>query len=310
MAMLIGKFHRLIQSRLVWSIILGMIVIAFIGFGTPFLFASKTEREAGMAGTLNGKGISRRELWDAIVHVRASVAFSTGRMPPMTEETETILRKAAWRRIASLREAERLGFATGPSEIQDAIRSQPVFQQNGRFSLEAYRAMLGRVLGESGLGESFFEEHIRQELLLQKVRMLAAQAVLAPPADVERIYSVLEDEFKIEFVEMKRGLVESGVTVSDADLKAFFDKDPSRYEIPPKVTVKYVHFARAAFTNGLPAPPAEDIEDYYDDHRAQFTVRVPAPPRPTRRRARPTRPPRWSRSCVRSRRSGTRSWPR
>jgi peptidyl-prolyl cis-trans isomerase D len=277
MAMLIGKFHRLIQSRLVWSIILGMIVIAFIGFGTPFLFASKTEREAGMAGTLNGKGISRRELWDAIVHVRASVAFSTGRMPPMTEETETILRKAAWRRIASLREAERLGFATGPSEIQDAIRSQPVFQQNGRFSLEAYRAMLGRVLGESGLGESFFEEHIRQELLLQKVRMLAAQAVLAPPADVERIYSVLEDEFKIEFVEMKRGLVESGVTVSDADLKAFFDKDPSRYEIPPKVTVKYVHFARAAFTNGLPAPPAEDIEDYYDDHRAQFTVRVPAP---------------------------------
>ena len=277
MAMLIGKFHKLIQSRLVWGVFLVLIVMSFVVWGTPFLFTSKSDREAGMAGTLNGKGISRAELWDAMVHVRAAVAFSTGRMPPITDETESILKKAAWRRIATLREAERLGFSAGASEVQDAIRSQPVFQQSGKFSLEAYRGMLGRVLGESGLGERFFEEHVRQELVLQKVRMLASQAVLAPPADVERIYGVLEDEFKVEYVEMKRSLVEPTVTVSDADLKAFFDKDPSRYEIPPKVTVKLVEFALAAFTNGLAMPSAEDIEDFYDNHRRQFTLQVPAP---------------------------------
>jgi len=277
MAMLIGKFHKLIQSRLLWGAFLVLIVLSFVVWGTPFLFTSKADREAGMAGTLNGKGISRAELWDAMAHVRAAVAFSTGRMPPITEETESILKKAAWRRIATLREAGRLGFSSGAAEVQDAIRSQPVFQQGGKFSLEAYRAMLSRVLGESGLGERFFEEHVRQELLLQRVRMLAAQAVLAPPADVERIYGVLEDEFTVEYVELKRALVEPAVTVPDADLKAFFDKDPSRYEIPPKVTVKVVHFAGSAFTNGLAAPPAEDIEDYYDDHRAKFTIQVPAP---------------------------------
>lgn len=275
--MLIGKFHKLIQSRVVWTIILGMIVIAFVGFGTPFLFASKADREGGMAGTLDGKGVTRDELWNAIMHIRMAIALSTGRMPPVTEETDPILRKAAWRRVAGLREAQRLGFSAGEGEIQDAIRSQPFFQQNGQFSLDAYRGLLGHLLGESGLGERFFEEHVGQELVLRKLQMLAAQAVLAPPADVERIFSVLEDQFKIELLELKRSLVESSVTVTADDVKAFFEKDKKRYEIPPKVTVKFVHFDRSVFLKDLPVPPDTDIEDYYDEHRAGFTVQVPVP---------------------------------
>ncbi len=255
--------------------ILVIIVLSFVVWGTPFMFTSKSDREAGMAGTLNGKGVGRDELWSAMMHVRVAVAFSTGRMPPLTEETETIIRKAAWRRIAALQEAARVGFTVGEAEIQDAIRSQQVFQQNGQFSLEAYRGILARVLGETGLGERFFEQHVGEELLLQKVQMLASQAVLAPPADVERIYSVLEDQFKVEYVELKRSLVEKTVAPTADAIKAHFDKDPSRYEIPPKVTVKYVLFDAAAQAKGLAAPSTEDIEDYYDEHRAQFTIRVP-----------------------------------
>ncbi len=277
MAMLIGKFHKLIQSRLVWGVILVIIVLSFVVWGTPFIFTSKADRDGGLAGTLDGQGVTRNELWNATMHIRMAVALSTGRMPPVTEQTEPILRKAAWRRIAGLRETQRLGFSAGVGEIQDAIRSQPVFQQNGQFSLEAYRGLLGHLLGESGLGERFFEEHVGQELVLRKLQMLAAQAVLAPPADVERIFSVLEDQFKIEMLELKRSLVESSVAVTAADIKAFFEKDTKRYEIPPKVTVKVVHFDRAVFLKDLPVPPQADLEDYYDEHRAEFTVQVPAP---------------------------------
>jgi peptidyl-prolyl cis-trans isomerase D len=277
MAMLIGKFHKLIQSRLVWGVILVIIVLSFVVWGTPFIFTSKADRDGGMAGTLDGKGVTRGELWNATMHIRMAVALSTGRMPPVTEQTEPILKKAAWRRIAGLRETQRLGFAAGEGEIQDAIRSQPVFQQNGQFSLEAYRGLLGHLLGESGLGERFFEEHVGQELVLRKLQMLAAQAVLAPPADVERIFSVLEDQFKIEVLELKRSLVESSVAVTAAGIKAFFEKDTKRYEIPPKVTVKVVHFDRADFLKDLPVPPQTDLEDYYDEHRAEFTVQAPAP---------------------------------
>ena len=273
MPMLIGKFHKLIQSRLLWGVFLVIIVFSFVIWGTPFLFASRSERERGVAGTLDGKNVSRDELWNATMHIRAAVALSTGRMPPVTEETEP----TAWRRIASMREAERLGFAVSETEVQDAIRTQPVFQQGGQFNLDAYRGFLGRILGETGLGERFFEEHIRQEILLQKLQMLVTQAVLAPPADIERIYSVLEDQFKVEYIEMKRDVVAQTVSLSDADIQAFFDKDPSRYEIPPKVSVKYVHLGRTAFLDGLSEPDADAIEEYYDEHRAEFTVRVPAP---------------------------------
>lgn len=278
MAMLIGKFHKLIESKAVWAAILVLIVLSFVVWGTPFLMSSESDLSRDAAGTIGEETVSRQELQTAMTHIRASIAMSMGQLPPWDETTEPLIRQAAWRRIAALREAARMGASASAADVREAIASQSAFHQNGRFHLETYRGVVARMFGNSGLGEGFFEEHIRQELILQQVRMLAAQAVLAPPTDVERVFSMIEDQFRVEHIELQREVVEASVQVSGEDIQAFFERDPSRYEIAPKVVVRYVAFSPDAFMEGLAEPDAEDVEDFYDENRSRFIVKVPATP--------------------------------
>ncbi|MCX7817755.1 MAG: SurA N-terminal domain-containing protein [Kiritimatiellae bacterium] len=271
--MWIGKFHAMIQSRITWIIFLVVIVFSFVIWGTPFLFASREERERGAAGVLNGRPVTRAEYWDALQHVRLAIALAaTGQMPSLDERTEPTLRRLAWQRLASLREAARLGIVIRPDEVQDAIRSQPMFQHEGRFRLEAYRGFVNRLLGETGLGEPFFEEHVAQELALQRLRMITAQAVLAPPADIARVFSVLEDVFQIEYLELPPSIVETNIALSEAQIADYFSRHMTNYAIPPRVVVQYVHFRAADHLSEVPPPEANDIEDYYDEHRQQYTI--------------------------------------
>ncbi len=278
MPMLIGRFHALIQSRITWIVFLVVIVFSFVIWGTPFLFSGRGELERGAAGMLDGRPVSRHEFWEMLQHVRLAVAFnSSGRLPPVDERTEPVLRKLAWRRLASLREAARLGLTASDAEVREAVRSQPMFQLEGRFHPESYRNFLARFLGEQGLGEGFFLEHMAQELALRRLRMAVAQSVLAPPADVERIYSVLEDRFIVDYVEAPPPDPAGTPTPSDDELKEFFQRNRQRYEVPPRVVVKYVHFDAARHLAAVPDPAADEIEDYYDEHRAEFTVLEPDP---------------------------------
>lgn len=275
MPMWIGKFHSMIQSRITWIIVLVVIVFSFVIWGTPFLFSSREEHERGAAGVLDGRPVSRIEYWDALQHVRLGVALATlGRLPQLDERTEPRLRQLAWQRIASLREAQRLGIVIRADEVQEAIRSQPMFQHEGKFRFELYRNFVNRLLGESGLDEAFFEDHVAEELALQRLRMITAQAVLAPPADIARVFSVLEDRFRIEYLEIPSSIVESEVHVTDAHVEDYFARHKAKYEVPPRVIVQYVHFPYAEHWNELPSPHESEIEDYYDENRAQFTVEV------------------------------------
>lgn len=276
MPMWIGKFHTMIQSRLTWIIFLVIIVFSFVIWGTPFLFSGREERERGAAGILDGRPVSRSEYWEALQHVRLAVALTaTGQLPPMDERTEPTLRQLAWQRIAALREAARLGITIPSDEVQETIRAQPMFQHEGRFRLELYRNFVRRLLGETQTDQAFFEDHVAQELTLQRLRMVTAQAVLAPPSDVARVFSVIEDKFQIEYLEIPRAVVENEVKVTDAQIEEYFARHKSNYEVPPRVIVQYVHFRAEDQLKEIPPPGTTDIEDYYDEHRTEFTVELP-----------------------------------
>ena len=149
--MLIGKFHKLIQSRLLWGVFLVIIVFSFVIWGTPFLFRSKSDREAGSEGKIGGKPVSRQEFRSAYTHIYASLAMGMGRKPDLSgAKAEAALRQAAWRRVASLREAARLGFTASDEEVQQAIAREPYFQHEGRFSLEMYKNFVGQFLNDLG----------------------------------------------------------------------------------------------------------------------------------------------------------------
>ena len=98
MAMMISKFHKLIQSKVVWYIVLGVIVIAFVGFFTPSMGSKPVKKAEQHVGEIFGEKISRQAYRQALQNTHIWYILSMGR-PPETREQSDALLEQAWQRL-------------------------------------------------------------------------------------------------------------------------------------------------------------------------------------------------------------------
>lgn len=269
MAMLISKFHGLIRSRILLFGFLIIIVFTFVIWGTTWPSQSRRAREANAAGILDGRPVSLEEFRKAYFHAYMSIVLSFGRPIDISPALDQELRRSAWTRLASLREAERVGLTASDEEVVAAIQAHPGFNVSGRFSPAQYQAFIQNVLARMGFNERQFEEHVREEISLQKLQHLLQQAILVAPADIHRAIETLSDIFEVDYVAITAKDVEKEVQVTEDDARTLFLQDPARFTLPEKVRVRYVEVPISNYLAQVNVPE-EDAMLYYDDHAHEF----------------------------------------
>lgn len=273
MAMLITKFHRLIQNKLLWIGFLVVVVFSFVIWGTQM--PDTAAQGPNAAGRLDGEDISFEKYQRARFNTYLSVVLMTGRAINITPEVEEQLHEMAWQRIATLREAERLGIRASNDEVVQAIRSFEFLQANGQFNQQAYDQFAQQFLAQFRATKREFEEHVRQEIVLQKVRAIVERTQLVTPMEVARTFNTLTDSFTVEYVRIPSSMVEADTGVSEDDARAYFNDDPARFTLPEKVAAKVAVFPLADVVAGSEITDAE-IEEYYDFNLDDFAQPAPA----------------------------------
>ncbi len=269
MTMLITKFHGLIRSRLLWGSFLVIVIFTFVIWGTQM---PNQTSEASAPGTLDGKPVPAEEFQSARFNTLMSVILAIGRpLTSLTPEMETQIRESAWKRLAALREAKALGLTATDPEVREAIQSHPGFVVENRFSPAKYGAFVQGMLMPMGFSEIQFEEHVREEIALQKLQQMVMQAVLVSPYEITRTFRSLTDTFKVEYVALTEKLVEKDVDITTEKAKTFFEADPSKFTVPEKVRAKYVRFAVSDHL-GEAVTNEDDALAYYDEHIDDYTV--------------------------------------
>lgn len=279
MAMLISKFHRLIQSRLLWGTFLVVIVFSFVIWGTKMPGALKEEREQRAEGMLNGKPVPPEEFRRSYFNSRLAIGLMIGRLPPPSAEFEKEVRRTTWQRIAAEHQARALGLPeTTDNEIRAAIEGQPVFQQEGRFSEQRFAMFVRSTLAELGVNELQFEDYLRQEIFLEKLRVAVASTLQVAPAEVQQTVASLSDYFRLDYAVVPPD-TNAGARVSLKDAQALFDRDPKAFTIPEKVSVNYVVFPFANYLASATCSVDEAV-NYYNEHMDRFSrlVSVTNPP--------------------------------
>lgn len=268
MAMLISKFHRLIQSKLVWATFLVIVVFTFVIWGTQ-VPSSKDRNNASSPGTMRGEAVPAARFREAYFNTYLTVVMAMAQPINITPRIDEQLRKAAWQRLAALDEAARLGMTASDDEVAAAIQQHEGFSTEGQFNKAAYKGFVQNFLARMGFTERQFEEHVRQEIVMQKARIMVDRMTLVTPLELRRAFSSVSDRFRVEYVALKPGLVEPDVKVTTDEARAFFDKDPAAFTIPEKVKVKYVRFPAAPFIPKVKVTE-EDVQLYYDEHLSEF----------------------------------------
>lgn len=265
MPMLISKFNRMIRNKVFWGIFAFLVSASFVVYFAPQgSSAGAPVAERVDAGKLNGRTVPMREFRDAKYF---ALNLQQSHVP---REYEKQLNERAWIRLAALDMAHELGLTVGREELQNRIATDEAFQENGAFSEQRYRAILGQYLKVS---EATFTEYLRESVLLEKLYGAIDAAAWVPPAALERQVRNFTDTFEVDVAAITRDDVEVDVAVDESDVSAFFASNEELFRVPDQRMVDYVFFP---YTNTVAADDVseEAIQDYYQRHPGEMLVLV------------------------------------
>ena len=270
MTMMISKFNRMIQSKLIWGIILVVIVMSFVVWGMAWPSNSDEDTAVNAAGMLDGEPVSHSEYRSAYLSTYMARSLALGREIPSTPENDEILRTLTWRRIATLHEAAKLGVVATDEEVIGAIRSN-FTDENGTYNPQRYQAFLQGMIAPMGFTAPQFENHLREEIISQKMGALVGRQAIVTPLEVERTYNTLMDSFLVDYVSIDKEAMEKSVKVDEKAIREAYDEDPELFTIPEQRKVKYAAFTIADFEDPEQEFSEDDILDYYDLNIEEFT---------------------------------------
>ena len=271
MTMMISKFHRLIQSRLLWGIFLVVIVFSFVIWGMVWPSQRDRAGQADAVGTLDGETVGFNEFRAADRSIRLSRALALGRDAASTPETEVLLRQLAWQRVATLREARKLGITASDQELVSVLRAN-FSTTNGVYDPQRYAAFLQNMVSPLGFSVGLFEQHLREEIIIQKLANLIGRQALVTPLEIQRTFDTLLDSFTVEYAALKRDDVAANVKVTPDDARELFNANPEAFTIPEQRRIQYAAFPIADFTDTESEISEDDIQDYYELHIEDYTT--------------------------------------
>jgi len=166
-------------------------------------------------------------------------------------------------------EAQILGFQVSDAEVTDAIQQIiPSLFQGGKFlGKPAYGAMLA----EQNLTIPEFEDNLRRQLLIQRLRAVGQAGVIVTNAEIEREYRRKNEKAQVEWVKLTADKYAKEVAPSPEDLQSYFKANASRYQVNEKKNLTLLVADPAAIEAGL-TPTDSALQALYDQDKESYRV--------------------------------------
>jgi peptidyl-prolyl cis-trans isomerase D len=263
------------KGWLKWS--LGLVVLAFIVFYIPSFLDDPT---AIGVGALPGEVIAEVEGKDVtagqfLQRYNSQIqAYRTAYGAQMNDQLlrqlgidQQILQQMIDEQ-AALAEAERLGINVSDEELAQTIFSIPGLQENGRFIGEQRYELLLRSQVPPQT-KAMFENNLRSSLMIDKLRAALTDWMTVADADVDRQFTERNQKVKLQVVALTADRFRDQVTVTDADVAAYFEMHKADYRVGEQRKVKMLVLDRdQAQTKTI--VPAGDVQRSYNDNIAQY----------------------------------------
>lgn len=167
-----------------------------------------------------------------------------------------------------LEEARRAGLRVTDEELRRAILEFPAFQDpDGDWAGEEnYR----QVLRASGYSVEGFQEALRADLLIDKLRTTVERSIFVPDAEVEKSYRRQRERASIRHVELT-GADAEVEPPTEAEVAAYYEEHRESFRRPARRVVDYLLVDGAAIAESMEISE-EEVRAWYEEHRAEFTT--------------------------------------
>lgn len=230
-------------AKYIWLVVALVFVGVFVFAETSGL-TSRPRTLGSTVATINGQSVTV-DTWERNLRSRLEqVQRESGRA--LNRDEEERVRDELFNGIVTdillEQEYKRRNISVSDAEIRDAFQSfphpdlmrNPTFQTEGRFDPEKYqRYVTSPQAGQDGV-RLFLEQYYRSEIPKQKLFEEIAATVYVTDNQLWRIWQDANDSAQVSFVSLRPDLIpDSTVSVSDAEMKAYFEAHQKDYEDRP-----------------------------------------------------------------------------
>lgn len=248
------------------------VLFVFVDWGAGGMGGGQTNATQTFAARVNGETISINEYarmykqyQDMYRQMYGGQEF-TEEMAQSMGLPKQVLDSLIDQRLLS-QQGARLNLGATPEEIRRRLMESPTFTQDGKFvGMELYTRYVTGPLGFPSAAA--FEEALGRDITLQKVQSAFENSIVISPKAAEAEYRRMNESAKIRYVLYPAAKDIATVSVSDAEVQAYFKANQSKYQHGEQRQVRYL-LADAGRLRAQLTPSDAELRKRYDANREQ-----------------------------------------
>ena len=227
------------KQKLFSRILLGAVVLALSGGMLLYLVPTNpgntsSSSSTDAVATIGDQTITVNDIRQQLNQIRQRT-----QVPPMLEpyyEQQILQQQLLEKEIAY--EAGRLGIQVSNDEVADRIHQilPAAFNGDVPIATDQYAAL---VESRTQMTVTQFEDTIRKGLLQEKFQRLVTDGISVGPAELQEEFVYRNEKVKLDYAFIKPEDLQAKIVPTDAEIKAFYEKNRSRYQVPEKRIVRY-----------------------------------------------------------------------
>ena len=250
------------------KIAFGVIILVFVFWGV----GSMNNSSSGALATVNKKPITLQEFGR---EYERQVEALRGRYPGITAEDmkqmglkRQVLQAMITERLLS-DEAARIGLSVSPAELRRSIESISAFRNgDGKFDAETYRAVLKGQQTTPGR----FEDGIRRDMLLQKLRDRVTSSASVTDDEARALFDYGRERRSIEYVLFPLEDYVLKVTPTDEQIAERYNENLDAWRNPQRISLDAVTLTPASLAASVDIPESAVAAFYADNADTYFVT--------------------------------------
>ena len=255
-------FDWIYKNKRFAQVVLAIIFLpfAFVGVDSYFRGSDATTPVA----TVSGQTISQQEFNIALRERQESLqSMSGGRIDAaLLDNPElrfSVVDSLVNQRLI-LQQASRAKLIATDQQLRAVLEQAPVFQGDGKFSLDLYN----QYLKTRNKGAVEFESELRRDLVMRQLDDAYSESHFLPRTVVQRLVKLTETQREASTYTFAPERFESKATVEGDAAKKYYDSRLDEFRLPEQVRVEYVTLSIDALLPATTVDP-EEVKKAFDE---------------------------------------------
>jgi peptidyl-prolyl cis-trans isomerase D len=248
------------------KIIIGLLIVSLSIWGMDAIvggFSGEPE-----VATVNGEDITEREFL-RVVQMESQRRLSRMETPDPSMLNEDQIRTDVLDSLIQeqvlIQDANAQGLKLDDADIDALITQMPQFQVDGQFNRDRFVSTVRNM----GLGVGEFREAMRKQYVINQIRAGIVQSALVADENAGHLLQIQNQTRSFRVLEIPASAVADTVSVTEADVEAFYKENSGAFQQPERVDAAYITLSLGALAENIDIDDAE-LQAYYQQRSADL----------------------------------------